>query len=132
MTEVAVVEGDALELVCTFLGRPRPVVEWNGPRTTLLLPVENSVSLSSGYLVTSTLKVLNVSHLDEGQYFCVGDVLDYPAVSKTQSFSVFFQSEFLIGCHCVSVHVICRGLYFWWCQGRPSCHRNGLCCIIRI
>ena len=94
-TEVAVVEGDTLELVCTFFGRPRPVVEWNGPRDILPPPLENVVPLSRGFQVTSTLKVLNVSHSDEGKYSCMGDVPDYPAPSKIQDFSVNFQSESL-------------------------------------
>ena len=101
LTEVAVVEGDTLELVCTFFGRPKPVVEWSGPKS-LPPPVENSVSLSGGYQVMSTLKVSNVTHLDEGKYSCEGNVSGYSAPSKTQSFSVFFQSESLIGHHCAS------------------------------
>ena len=102
LTPVAVVEGDALELVCTFIGRPRPVVEWSGPKK-LPPPVEKSVSLLDGYQVASTLKVLNVSQSDEGEYSCEGNVPDYPAPSKTQNFSVALQSEFLIRRHCASV-----------------------------
>ena len=95
-------EGDALELVCIFLGRPRPVVEWSGPQDILPPAIENSVSLSDGYQVTSTLKVLNVNHSYKGEYSCKGDVPDYPAPSKTQNFFVVFQSEFPVGRHCAS------------------------------
>ena len=97
-------EGDALELVCTFFGRPKPVVEWSGPQDPLPPPVENVVFLSGGYQVTSTLNVLNASQSGEGEYSCEGNVPDYPAPSKTQNFSVVFQCEFLIGHHCAS----------WW------------------
>lgn len=93
--EVAVVEGGALELVCTFLGRPKPVVEWSGPQDTLPSPSENVVALSGAFQVTSTLKVLNVSYSDGGKYSCIGDAPGYPAASKTKNFSVIFQSEFL-------------------------------------
>ena len=95
-------EGDTLELVCTFFGRPRPVVEWSGPKK-LPPPVENFVFLSDGYQVTSTLKVLNANHSYKGEYSCEGDVPDYPAPSKTQNFFAVFQSEFPVGRHCASV-----------------------------
>ena len=103
LTEVAVLEGDTLELECTFFGRPRPVVEWSGPQDILPPAIEDSVSLSDGYQVTSTLKVLNANRSYEGEYSCEGEVPDYPAPSKTQSFSVVFQCEFINGCHCASV-----------------------------
>ena len=95
LTEVAVVEGDTLELVCTFFGRPEPVVEWSGPQDILPPSIEDSVSLSGGFQVTSTLEVLNVNRSYEGEYSCEGEVLDYPAPSKTQNFSVAFQSELI-------------------------------------
>ena len=98
-------EGDTLELVCTFFGRPRPVVEWNGPQDILPPAIEDSVSLFDGYQVTSTLKVLNANHSYDGEYTCEGDVLDYPAPSKTQNFFVAVQSEFLNGRYCASVVV---------------------------
>ena len=103
LTEVAVVEGDTLELVCTFFGRPRPMVEWSGPQDILPPAIEDSVSVSGGYQVTSTLKVLNASQSDEGEYSCEGEVPDYPAPSKTQYFLVGFQSEFPVGRHCTSM-----------------------------
>ena len=93
--EVAVVEGDALKLVCTFFGRPRPEVEWSGPQDTLPSPLETSLSLSGGFQVTSVLNVSEVSHSDGGKYSCTGRISDYPDLSETRNFSVAVQSEFI-------------------------------------
>ena len=93
--EVAVVEGDVLELVCTFFGRPRPLVEWSGPQDILPPPLESSVPLQGGFQVMSMLNVSKVSHSDRGEYSCTGRISDYPDHFETMNFSVAVQSEFI-------------------------------------
>ena len=94
-TEVAVVEGDDLELVCTFFGRPRPVVGWSGPQDILPTISENFVSLSGGFQVMSVLNVSKVSLSDGGKYSCTGRISDYPDLLETRNFSVAVQSKFI-------------------------------------